>query len=62
MKDDGEVGVGKVNADVVSIAKHILKSALDKLSWLREINGLTLDTLQYHNKSLPLTIAIILIT
>ena len=29
---------------------------------LEVITDLTLDTLQYHNKSLPLTIAIILIT
>ena len=29
---------------------------------LRVILDLTLDTLQYHNKSIPLTIAIILVT
>ena len=31
-------------------------------SALEVIIDLTLDTLQYHNKSIPLTIAIILIT
>ena len=39
-----------------------IKCDVFNISLVLEVIDLTLDTLQYQNKSLPLTIAIILIT